>query len=185
MGIIGLGLIGTSIALKAKAVGYQVEFLDPYVPRGVEKALGLNRVFDQQQLLADSDIVSIHTPLTPETTGAVDAVDAEFLAAMKPTGVFINVSRGRLVQSLDVLHDTLKGRPEFCVGLDVLPEEPPKDHSLLEAWRTNASWLKGRFLLTPHSAFYSEDACLDLRRSAAETVRWVLTGNPPYNLVNS
>ena len=105
--------------------------------RGVEKALGLNRVFDQQQLLADSDIVSIHTPLTPETTGAVDA---EFLAAMKPTGVFINVSRGRLVQSLDVLHDTLKGRPEFCVGLDVLPEEPPR---ITLCWRRGVRMLPG------------------------------------------
>ena len=181
LGLIGLGLIATSLALKAKAVGYEVRFLDPYVPHGTDKALGLTRVFNRNELLAESDIVSIHTPLTPETRGMVDR---EFLGAMKPTGVLINVSRGGLFQSLDALYEALKNRPDFSVGADVLPEEPPKDHPLVEAWRTDAPWLRGRVLLTPHSAFYSEDACQDLHRSSAEVASWILSGHTPYNLVN-
>lgn len=181
VGLIGLGLIGTSLAIKTKGIGYKVVFLDPYVPRGTDKALGLTRVFDQNELLSESDIVSIHTPLTADTRGMIDAA---FLASMKPTGVLINVSRGGLFQDLDVLYEVLAQRPEFSLGSDVLPEEPPKDHPLLEAWRTNAEWLGGRFLLTPHSAFYSEEACRDLRHSSADIVGWILSGNAPYNLVN-
>ena len=181
LGLIGLGLIGTSLALKAKAVGYQVRYLDPYVPSGIDKALGLTRVFDRADLLNEADVVSIHTPLTPETRGMVDR---DFLAAMKSTGVLINVSRGPLFQDLDVLYEALRDRPKFSVGADVLPEEPPVEHPLLNAWKDNAEWLGGRFILTPHSAFYSEEACLDLRRTSAEVARWVLSGNPPYNRIN-
>ena len=181
LGIIGLGLIGTSLALKAKGIGYLVRFMDPYVPRGMDKALGLNQVFDRDELLTESDVLSIHTPMTKETQGMVDA---EFLDAMKPTGVLINVSRGGLFRSLDVLYEALLQRPRFSIGTDVLPEEPPNDHPLLEAWRNDAPWLGGRFLLTPHSAFYSEDAVRDLRRSSAEIAKRVLEGGAPYNLVN-
>ena len=93
-----------------------------------------------------------------------------------------------------MLYEALLQRPRFSIGTDVLPEEPPNDHPLLEAWRNDAPWLEawrndalwlgGRFLLTPHSAFYSEDAGRDLRRSSAEIAKRVLEGGAPYNLVN-
>jgi D-3-phosphoglycerate dehydrogenase len=181
LGIIGLGLIGTSFALKAKAIGYNVSFFDPYVPRGMEKSLGFARVHDMEDLLPTSDIVSIHTPLTDDTRGMVNAA---FLDAMKSDGVLLNISRGGLFESLDVLYDHLRRRPDFCVGADVVPEEPPGEHPLLDAWRSNTSWLSGRFFLTPHSAFYSEESVRDLRRFSAETAAWALSGNPPYNVVN-
>ena len=69
-------------------------------------------------------------------------------------------------------------------GLENLPVEPPAPHPLLDAWRRNEEWICGRFLLTPHAAFYSEDACWELRRNAAQIAKAVLDGLPPYNVVN-
>ena len=181
VGIIGLGRIGTSVALRARAFGYRIVFYDPYLRRGVEKSIGAVRISALPELLATADIVTIHTPLTPETSGMVDA---GFLAEMKPDGIVINVSRGGMFKSLDVLYDALRERESFAVGTDVLPVEPPEPHPLLEAWRRNEEWLCGRFLLTPHAAFYSEDACRELRHNAAEIAKHVLNGHSPYNVVN-
>jgi lactate dehydrogenase-like 2-hydroxyacid dehydrogenase len=180
-GILGLGKIGTSVALKAKAVGFQVQFFDPYKPRGIEKSLGIARLHDRDDLVRSSDIVSIHTPLTMETAGMID--DA-FLSLMKQESVLVNTARGGLFAGLDPLYRALKELPGLAVGTDVLPEEPPGDHPLLREWRTHAEWLFGRFLLTPHMAFYSLEACQELRRFAAEVAQTVLAGGRPYNVVN-
>lgn len=182
VGVIGLGRIGTSVALKAKAFGYRVIFYDPYLRRGSEKSIGAVRIAELPELLGTADIVTIHTPLTAETSGMIDA---GFIAEMKPNGVLINVSRGGILKSLDVLYDALRQREAFAVGIDVLPVEPPEPHPLLEAWQRNEEWLCDRFLLTPHAAFYSEDACWELRRNAAAIAKSVLSGHPPYNVVDS
>ncbi|OGR69507.1 MAG: hypothetical protein A2X40_00780 [Elusimicrobia bacterium GWC2_65_9] len=181
VGIIGLGRIGTSVALKVKALGYRVLFYDPYLRRGMEKSIGVARASELGELLSASDIVTIHTPLTAETSGLVNA---GFISAMKSNSILINVSRGGILQSLDVLYEALRDRKGFAVGLDVLPVEPPERHRLLEAWRQDEEWLCGRFLLTPHAAFYSEESCQELRRNAAEIAKAVLSGQPPYNVVN-
>ena len=181
MGIIGLGRIGTSVALKAKGIGYSVQFFDPYLSRGIEKSVGLHRLFDLKTLLQTSDIVTIHTPLTAETR---QMIDEAFIGNMKENAILINVSRGGILKNLDVVMDALKKRPQFAIGIDVLPEEPPPPHPLLDSWQKNETWISGRFLLTPHAAFYSEEACLELRRKSAEVVRQVLDGGMPYNLLN-
>jgi len=180
LGIIGLGRIGTSVALKAKALGYQVVFYDPYVRRGMEKSVGVRRIWELTELLGAADIVTIHTPLTKETSGLIDTA---FINAMKPQSILINVSRGAILQSLDVVYDALRSRSDFAVGLDVLPVEPPGPHRLLDAWRLSEEWLCGRFLLTPHAAFYSEESCRELRRGAVEIAKAALSGRSPYNVV--
>src|SRR6266851_3049626 len=68
-GIIGLGRIGTAVALRAKAFNFRVVFYDPYLPNGVELALGIDRATSLEELLRQTDTISIHTPLTPETSG--------------------------------------------------------------------------------------------------------------------
>lgn len=181
VGVMGLGPIGMSFARKAQAIGYSVAFLDPFLPRGIEKSLRLKRVHDRKELLNASDIVSLHVPVTRETVGMVDQ---NFLAAMKPAAILINVSRGGLFKNMDVLYETLRERREFSIGADVLPEEPPPDHPLLKAWQTGADWLGGRLLLTPHSSFYSEEACYELRRFAADAASHVVKGGRPYNWLN-
>ncbi|MFQ5804158.1 MAG: C-terminal binding protein [Candidatus Methylomirabilales bacterium] len=181
VGVVGLGRIGTSVALKAKACGYHVIFFDPFVHHETAQRMGITQVRELVELLRMANIVTIHTPLTPETYGMIDA---GFIAQMKHDAILINVSRGEILKSLDVLYDALRQRETFAAGLDVLPIEPPVPHPLLDAWQRNEEWICGRFLLTPHAAFYSEDACQELRRNAAQIAKAVLDGLPPYNVVN-
>ena len=142
--------------------------------------MGVRRIWELAELLGAADIVTIHTPLTKETSGLIDTA---FINAMKPQSILINVSRGAILQSLDVVYDALRSRSDFAVGLDVLPVEPPEPHRLLDAWRFNEEWLCGRFLLTPHAAFYSEESCRELRQGAVEIAKAALSGCSPYNVV--
>ena len=180
-GIIGLGRIGTATALRLKALGFQVSFYDPYLPSGVEKAVGLARHRDLWALLRDNHIISIHTPLTHETAGMIDR---DFLKAMDNEGILVNVSRGKLFKDMDSVEEILRERPRFRVATDVWPAEPPDDHPLLKAWQAGDTWLGDRLIVTPHAAFYSEEACRDLRVSAARIVATALSGGRPDNVVN-
>jgi D-3-phosphoglycerate dehydrogenase len=181
VGIIGLGRIGTAAALRLKALGFHVSFYDPYLPSGVEKAVGLVRHPDLWSLLRESNVVSIHTPLTPETSGMIDR---DFLKAMNDEGILVNVSRGKLFRDMDCVEEILRERPRFRVATDVWPVEPPDAHPLFKAWEAGEPWLGDRLILAPHAAFYSEEACRDLRVSAARIVATVLAGGTPINVVN-
>jgi lactate dehydrogenase-like 2-hydroxyacid dehydrogenase len=181
IGILGLGRIGTCAALKFKAFSPHVAFYDPYIPRGQEKALGLRRIHLLDELLATSDIVSVHVPHTNETEGMINK---KFLESMPPHGILINCSRGALYQNLDILESHLKHHPHFSLGTDVLPIEPPQDHSLLKAYENNETWLKERLLINPHSAFYSESSVVEIRKFAAEIIHQVFQGKRAYNIVN-
>jgi D-3-phosphoglycerate dehydrogenase len=181
VGIIGLGRIGTAAALRLKALGFQVGFYDPYLPSGAEKAVGLARHRDLRALVRESGIVSIHTPLTAETAGMIDR---DFLKAMDAEGILVNVSRGKLFRDMDGVEEILRERPHFRVATDVWPVEPPDEHPLFKAWQAGEPWLGDRLIITPHAAFFSEEACRDLRVSAARIVATVWAGGPPDNVVN-
>lgn len=181
VGIIGLGRIGTAVSMRLKAFGYAITFYDPYLPRGIEKALGLNRFHLLEPLLSSSDVITLHTPLNKETIGMVDE---RFFGLMKQRTILLNTARGGIFKNADVLYSFLKERPELRVGSDVWPDEPPEDHPLLAAWKNREPWLGDRLILCPHSAFYSIEAIRDIRTSAAEIVKVVLEGNRPYNVVN-
>lgn len=178
VGIIGLGRIGTAVAMRLKPFGCAISFYDPYLARGVEKSLGLGRLHDLRTLVRSSDIISIHTPLTEETAGMVDE---RFLALMKPDGILINTARGGIFKNAGVLYKFLKKRKGLRIGTDVWPEEPPSSHPLLAAWHKQEGWLGDRLIITPHSAFYSESATQEIRAFAAEIVKTVLKGGKPYN----
>lgn len=180
-GIVGLGRIGTATALRAKAFGFEVLAFDPHLPRGQEIALGVARSESLQELLGASDVVSLHTPLTEETRGLMDA--AAF-AAMRPHAILINTARGAVVD-LDALHRALDSNTIAAAGLDVLPEEPPDPkHPLLDAYAARAGWLEGRLIVTPHAAWYSPESQTDARRLAVETLVGYLRGGRPRNCVN-
>ncbi len=182
VGIIGLGRIGTAVALRLKAFNYKkIGFYDPYLPRGVEKAIGLKRYHDLELLLSSSDIVTLHVPLTDETMGMVDE---SFFKLLKPRAILINTARGGIFKNVDVMYNFLKQRQELRIGSDVWPDEPPKDHPLIKAWRERQEWLGDRLILTPHSSFYSEESARELRAFAAEIVKSVLKDGKPYNIVN-
>lgn len=180
--VVGLGRIGTATALRAKAFGMRVTFFDPYRPTGTELALGIERRERLEELLAEADMVSIHTPLTEETRGLIGATA---LAAIKPGAVLINTARGPIVD-LDALHAALLDGRLAAAGLDVLPEEPPSlDHPLIRAWREPGSPLRHRLILTPHAAWYTPSGVVDVRRKSAAATRAFLETGASRDLVNA
>ncbi len=180
-GIVGLGRIGTAVALRAKAFGFRVVFYDPYRSNGSDLALGIERVETLEALLPQSDVLSMHAPETPETKGMIGA--AEF-ARLPPGAVFIDTARGTNMD-VDALHDALQSGHLAGAGLDVLPVEPPVEPipRLLAAYRAREPWLEGRLIVTPHSAYLTPEAHLDIRIKSAETMRAALISNRPQNVI--
>jgi C-terminal binding protein len=179
-GIVGLGRIGTAAALRAKALGFRVVFFDPFRPNGTELALGIARSASLEALLEQSDVLSLHAPLTPETRGLIGAAA---LARLPEGGVVVNTARGPILD-LDALEAALRSGRLAGAGLDVLPVEPPThpEPALLRAYRAREAWLEGRLIVTPHSAFHSPQAWADIRRKGAETMAAAL-GNRPENVI--
>ncbi len=155
LGIVGMGRIGTAAAQRARAFGLDIAFHDPYQPPGLELALGVRRMATLEALLAQSDIVSLHCPLTPETA---NLIDDRSLAALKEGAVLVNTSRGG-VTDLDAVERALRSGRLCAAALDVLPKEPlDRAHPLIAAWTRGEDWLEGRLILTPHAAFYTPEA---------------------------
>jgi phosphoglycerate dehydrogenase-like enzyme len=180
-GVVGLGRIGTATALRAKAFGMNVVFYDPYRPSGAELALGIGRAGSLEALLAQSQVVSLHAPLTPETRGLIG--DAA-LAQMRADALLVNTARGPLVDPQALLRALLAGRIAGA-ALDVLPVEPPAaDDPLLAAWRENPPALRGRLILSPHAAFYSAASLRDLREKSAAVAADYLFHGKMRNCVN-
>ena len=181
-GILGLGRIGTAVALRAKALGFQVMFFDPYRPNGAELAIGVHRARSLEELLAAADVLSLHTPHTPETQGMIGEAQ---LALLPPNAVLVSTARGTAID-VDALAAALESGKLAGVGLDVLPVEPPVEPipALLRAYRERADWTIGRLIITPHSAFLSPEAHHDIRIKSAETMRAALFSNRPQNVVS-
>ncbi len=180
-GIIGLGRIGTAVALRAKAFGCRVVFFDPYLPNGVELGIGVERARTLEELLRQTDTLSVHAPLTPETRGLLGTKEL----AMLPQGaVVVNTARGPIID-IDALAAALKSGHLAGVGIDVVPVEPPVEPvpDLIRAYRSRKSWAEGRLIITPHSAFFSPQAWDDTRAKSAETMRAALLGPKPQNVI--
>ena len=179
-GIIGLGRIGTAVALRAKALGFRVSFYDPHLPNGVELALGLGRAQSLEALLAGADVLSVHVPQTRHTLGLLGA--AQF-AALPRGAVVVNTARGGTMD-FDALTAALRSGHVAAAGLDVMPVEPPVEpvHPLLQAYRSREPWLLGRLIVTPHSAYWTPEADWDIRIKSAETMARAL-GNAPQNVI--
>jgi phosphoglycerate dehydrogenase-like enzyme len=182
-GVVGLGRIGTAAALRAKAFNMRVLAYDPYVSRGVEIAVGVNRVESLEELLADSDVVSLHCPLTPETRGAIDAAA---LACMRTDTILVNTARGAIVD-IPALIDALRRGVIAGAGLDVLPVEPPAEDDPLALALSDLAGcgLAGRLIVTPHAAWSSPESVEDARRLAVETAVVYLRHGRLRNLVNA
>lgn len=180
-GVVGLGRIGTATALRAKALGMRVVFFDPYRPTGTELAVGIERCATLGDLLAQADIVSLHTPLTAETRHMMNPAT---LAAMKPGAILVNTGRGGIVD-LAALTQALMLGQVFAAALDVLETEPPApDSPLVSAWRAPDSAIRDRLILTPHAAFYNPSSLIDLRCKSAATAKGYLLSGSSRDLVN-
>lgn len=166
LGILGFGRIGQAAAEKGRGLGLHVIAYDPYPNPEAAQRLGVQLV-DLETLARTADYVSLHTPLTDETR---HIVNAQFLSWMKPTAYVINAARGPLIDEAALLA-AVRAQTIAGAGLDVLQVEPaPADNPLLH---------EPRILVTPHSAWYSEEAKIDMRTRAAEEVVRVLQGEKP------
>jgi len=170
-GIVGCGRIGTAVALRAGAFGYQVCFYDPYVNSGYEKAIGVGREDHLAELLAKSDVVSLHVPLTDETHHLIDVPQ---LRAMKRGAFLLNTSRGPVI-SHAALEQALREGWIAGAALDVLEHEPAGVELFSQF---------PNCLMTPHSAFYSQESMVEMRRTSAQIVRQALLNNRLINVVN-
>lgn len=166
LGLVGIGNIPQQIVPKAQAFGIDVIASDPYAPAEVFERLGVRSV-DFDELLSSSDYISVHAPLTPETEGMFDA---DAFSKMRPDALLINTARGPLVDT-EALADALEAGEVGGACLDVLPVEPPPASSRLIG--------RDDVILTPHTAFYSEDSLLELQTTVATDVAAVLEGNAP------
>jgi D-3-phosphoglycerate dehydrogenase/C-terminal binding protein len=179
--VIGLGRIGTAAALRARALGMDVAFYDPYKPDGIDKALGVRRVEKLDDLFRQAFVLSVHCPLTEETR---HIVGARGISLMPDRSYLVNTARGATVDATAIPAAIRSGKLAGA-GIDVLPvEPPPADHPLLVAWRDPADPCHDRVILNPHAAFYSEEGLLDMRVKGAQAVRRALLGEPLRNVVN-
>lgn len=171
VGVIGCGRIGTAFALRAKALGMRVVIYDPYKPAGLDKALGVERVFRLDDLLRQAEFLSLHCPRTSETHHILNAATI----AQLPKGAYIiNTARGGCID-LDALVPALDSGHVACAALDVVEREPLDDERVRR---------HPKVLLTPHAAFYSVEGYRELRSKGAEEIRRVLVGEPVRNPVN-
>jgi D-3-phosphoglycerate dehydrogenase len=171
LGLVGYGNIAQAVAGRARALGLQVL---AYTPRLAPNALAPwgRATNDLVELLAMADYVSLHLPLNESTRGLINEAA---LAKMKPTAYLINTSRGAIIDEAALLAALQKGQIAGA-ALDVMSHEPPLPaHPLLS---------HPRVIATPHVAFYSEAAIIDLATKAARHVAQGLRGEIPACVVN-
>lgn len=180
-GIVGCGRIGTAAGLRAKALGMNVIFYDPYVSDGTDQSVGFERRENLEDMLREADVISVHTPLTTETNGMING---QALSCMKDSAILIVTARGK-IYDLDAVTDALKNNRIAAAGLDVFPDEPPNpNHPLFAALKAGEDWTVGRVIVTSHVAWYSPDGAHDAREKGAKAVISYLADGVLRNCVN-
>lgn len=166
LGIVGLGKIGKAVAARAKAFGMEVIACDPFIPDSDFEKAGVKKV-DIEYLLANSDVVSSHMDLNHTNERYFDA---EKFAMMKKQPIFLNVSRGGEVDE-DAMLSALESGQILAVGLDVLTSESPELESCPFIGREDC-------IVTPHSAFYSDDSIEACERISVLNAVNYINGEP-------
>ncbi|KAL6477706.1 hypothetical protein MHYP_G00135410 [Metynnis hypsauchen] len=173
LGLIGFGRSGQAVAVRAKAFGFNVIFYDPYLQDGLERSLGVQRVYTLQDLLYQSDCVSLHCNLNEHNHHLIN----DFTIKQMRQGAFlVNCARGGLVDEKALAQALKEGRIRGA-ALDVHESEP---FSFTQGPLKDAPNL----ICTPHTAWYSEQASLEMREAAATEIRRAITGRIPDSLRN-
>jgi len=172
-GLLGYGAIARALHRKLSGLGLaRVLAYDPYVDAAEMRAAGAEPV-GVDELLAISDYVSIHVPLTSETRALINR---ERLMAMKPTAIIVNTARGGIIDEDALAEALLAGRVGYA-ALDVFETEPLATNSPLRELDT--------VILTDHHAYYTEESVVDLKTKAAKRVYSVLEGGKPESALNN
>lgn len=170
LGLVGFGNIARQVAVRAAAFGMRVLYADPYVKEGQFPEPG--KKVELPELFKESDFISVHPPLTPQTRGMIND---DVFSRMKPGAILINCARGPVVDTAALVR-ALDAKTIAGCALDTTDPEPlPNPHPL-----------RGRdnVIINPHVAWYSETAMVGLQAGAPEEVRRVLAGEWPVNVVN-
>ena len=171
LGLLAFGNISRAMATRAQAIDMRVIAYDPYAPAEVFEAAGVESV-DLYDLAAQSDYVSCHLPLTPQTDGMIDA---EFFGRMKPTAYFINTGRGAVVKEADLIAALAEGRIAGA-GLDVFEQEPiSTDHPFCAM---------DNVTLTPHTASFADQTFAVREERVGRSVLAVCRGGLPEFVAN-
>lgn len=172
LGIVSFGKIPRRLVEKVSAYKFNIISYDPYVDKEIAAKYNVKLV-TLEELLKESDIITVHAPLTKETKGMFGS---EQFKIMKSSAYLINTARGGLIKDND-LAQALKEEEIAGAGLDLLEDENVNPyHPLINLENV---------IITPHSAFYSEQALKDLQYKAVQEVVRVLTGKTPKSCVNS
>lgn len=170
LGIIGAGQVGKTMAKRACGFDMNIIYADSRANEQMEKDLGAKQV-DLETLLKESDFISIHTPLTPETRHLISKKE---LALMKPTSILVNTSRGPVVDE-QALAEALKNRVIWGAGLDVFENEPHVNPELFKL---------DNVVMTPHIGTATPDARRAMAVMAAQNVLDIMEGKIPVGIVN-
>ena len=173
LGLVGIGRIGSMVARRA-AAAYNMKAIafDPYVTPEKAREMGVTLMSAMDDVFRQEDVVSLHTPLTPETRRLVSA---DRLRLMKPTAFLVNFSRGEVIDE-KALYDALKAGVIAGAAIDVYDPEPPLDD--------NPLFELDNILLSPHNAALTEECVIRMATGAAEGVVDVLSGRRPQFVVN-
>lgn len=171
LGILGLGAIGRNVALAAKAFQMHVIAYDPFWPNAFAEENGILRMDTVEALLRESDMVSLHLPVTAET---VDIINANTIGLMRTGAYLINAARGELVD-LDAVHQALLSGKLAGYGADVFKLEPPERHPIMDL--ENA-------VFTAHTGAFTEQAAINMGKAAIDNLRSVLETGDCRTVVN-
>jgi phosphoglycerate dehydrogenase-like enzyme len=175
-GIIGFGRIGKSLAKRLQAFGVNVLFYNKSHKLSSEeqKHYGASQLESIDDLVRQSDIISVHIPLTPEVTGFINMQSV--FSKMKPTAIFINTARGQIVKESDLI-EVLMNRKIAAAGIDVFEKEPvTADNPLLKL---------DNVILTPHIASGTRDAHIARAKFIFHNIKNYIEGKPLENCVNA
>jgi len=171
LGLYGFGRIARCLAVKAKSLGLEIMAYDPYISLDTFELLSVKCV-SFQELLRESDILSIHVPLTPETEHSIGMKE---IRLMKQGAIIINTSRGAVLD-YEALYVALTDGHIATAGLDVFdPEPPPRSHPIFKL---------PNVIVTPHVAAYSEEAAAERAKNITQDVLLILQGKRPLRAVN-
>lgn len=171
-GIVSFGNIGKRVASIMKSFGMEILAYDPYIPAEDFAKHGVTGVGTLEELFKECNIISLHSPLTPETNGMIDY---KLMASMPKDGILINTSRGEIVKEDDLLRACREGKLS-AAATDVIEDEDNLESRLYELDNS---------IITPHVAYYSEDSLEECRVKAALMVADVIgRGKVPKYLVN-
>ena len=166
VGVIGAGRIGSSFIFKAKSFFKNVLIYDPYLPAGYEKIFNSKKFTNINDLIKQSDLITIHTPLNNETRSIINHENIKYI---KKGAVVVNTSRGGIIENIDIFYEKLINNHLGGLGLDVLAEEPPviENSKILKLWIENDKRVAGKVIINPHVSYYSKESYKEMRVKVA------------------